>query len=145
MRTALLAGISAISLSLATSYGHASDLRLVTKALPQPQDPTAPPPYPKNWDSWLGQDFLTRLINYYALEWGHAEAPPDPTAPPSRRKDWSPAPQSSPPYPFTEWPYGGTTNLGVTRPSSVDSPLMVALSKTELGKALNAAHVQVYG
>jgi hypothetical protein len=105
----------------------------------------APPPYPKNWDRWLGQDFLTRLINYYALEWGHAEAPPDPKAPPSRRKDWSPAPQSSPPYPFTEWPYGGTTNLGVTRPSSVDSPLMVALSPTELGKALNAAHVQVYG
>ena len=145
MRTALFAGVSAISLSLANGHSYSAELPLVVKAAPQPQDPTAPPPYPKNWDRWLGQDFLTRLINYYALEWGHAEAPPDPTAPPSRRAGWSPSPQSSPPYPFTEWPYGGTTNLGVTRPSSVDSPLMVALSKTELGKALNAAHIQVYG
>jgi hypothetical protein len=47
--------------------------------------------------------------------------------------------------PFTEWPYGGTTAIGVTRPGSVDSPLKVALGNTPVGAAINAAHVQVYG
>jgi hypothetical protein len=105
----------------------------------------SPPPYPKDWDKGIGDDVWTRFINYYALEWVHDGPPPDPTAPPSRRAGWPPAPQSTPPYPFTEWPYGGATSVGVTRPSSVDSPLMVALSNTELGKAMNAAHIQVYG
>src|SRR5436309_5306236 len=100
MGTVLFAGISAIALLLASSYGHTAELPLVVKAPPQPQDPTPPPPYPKDWDKRLGQEFLTRLINYYALEWGHAEAPSDPNAPPSRRTGWSPAPQNSPPYPF---------------------------------------------
>ena len=79
-------------------------------------------------DPYLGTDFFSRFINYYRLEWGHEAAPADPKAPPSRRRDrsWPATPQSTPPMPFTEWPYGGTTNLGVTRPSSVDSPLMAA-------------------
>ncbi|WP_456790450.1 hypothetical protein [Bradyrhizobium sp. USDA 4472] len=77
-------------------------------------------------DSYLGSDFFTRFINYYRLEWNHDSAPADPKAPPSRRAEWPATPQSTPPMPFTEWPYGGTTNLGVTRPSSVDSPLMSA-------------------
>src|SRR5215467_1750983 len=102
-------------------------------------------PYPADWDKRIGEDFWTRFINYYALEWGHDGAPPDPTAPPGRRAGWPPAPQSTPPYPYTEWPYGGATSIGVTRPNSVDSPLMVALANTELGKSLNASHVQIYG
>ena len=88
---------------------------------------------------------FSRLVNYYALEWGRTEPPPDPTAPALRRSSWSPAPLPTPPYPFTEWPYGGTASIGVTRPNSVDSPLMVALSNTEVGKAMSAAHIQVYG
>jgi len=47
--------------------------------------------------------------------------------------------------PFTEWPYGGTQNIGKTIPNSVDSPFMVAIANTQLGKAMNDAHVQVYG
>jgi hypothetical protein len=98
-------------------------------------------------DAYLGDDLLTRFYRYYALEWGHDGPPSDPKAPPSRRSDavWPTTPQSTPPMPFTEWPYGGTTTIGVTRPSSVDSPLMVALGNTQLGTAMNAAHVQVYG
>src|SRR6516164_1205966 len=81
-------------------------------------------------DAYLGNDLLTRFYRYYALEWGHALSPSDPKAPPSRRSDavWPSTPQSPPPMPFTEWPYGGTTAIGVTRPNSVDSPLMVALA-----------------
>src|ERR1700755_2919899 len=77
-------------------------------------------------DAYLGTDFLSRFINYYRLEWGHEAAPSDPKAPPGRRDYWPAPPQSVPPMPFTEWPYGGTTALGVTRTSSVDSPLMAA-------------------
>ncbi|SDI26489.1 MULTISPECIES: outer membrane beta-barrel protein [Bradyrhizobium] len=96
-------------------------------------------------DAYLGSDFFSRFINYYRLEWGHDAAPADPKAPPSRRADWPGTPQTIPPYPFTEWPYGGSTALGVTRPSSVDSPLMVALGNTAAGSWMNDNHIQVYG
>src|SRR5450755_4042604 len=96
-------------------------------------------------DKYLGDGFFERLINYYRLEWGHEAPPADPKAPPGRRDHWPTTPQSTPPFPFTEWPYGGATALGVSRPSSVDSPLMVALANTGLGKAMNENHIQVYG
>ncbi len=96
-------------------------------------------------DTYLGDDFFTRLINYYRLEWGHDGPPSDPKAPPGRRDGWPTTPQTSPPMPFTEWPYGGSENLGVTRPATVDSPLMAALGNTAFGKAMSDAHIQVYG
>ena len=98
-------------------------------------------------DAYLGEDFATRFVRYYQLEWGKAVAPSDPKAPAGRRtdKEWPPTPQSTPPMPFSEWPYGGSVNIGVTRPNSVDSPLMVALANTPTGKAMNDAHIQVYG
>ena len=98
-------------------------------------------------DKYLGDDFVTRLYRYYELEWGKAVAPSDPSAPPGRRSDtaWPPTPQSSPPMPYTEWPYGGTQNIGVTRPNSVDFPLMVAIGNTKIGQAMSDAHIQVYG
>jgi hypothetical protein len=96
-------------------------------------------------EAWLGTDFISRLVNYYRLEWGHEAPPVDPKAPPASRADWPPTPQSIPPMPFSEWPYGGTTNLGVTRPSSVDSPLMAALGNTPFGQTLNDSHIQIYG
>ena len=96
-------------------------------------------------DANLGDGFFERLINYYRLEWGHEAAPVDPKAPPGRRDGWPATPLSIPPYPFTEWPYGAATSLGVSRPSTNDSPLMVALANTGLGKAMNANNVQLYG
>jgi Putative beta-barrel porin-2, OmpL-like. bbp2 len=96
-------------------------------------------------DPYLGTDFLSRFVNYYRLEWGHDAAPADPNAPASRRPEWPATPESTPPMPFTEWPYGGSTSLGVTRPSSVDSPLMAALGNTAAGQWMNDAHIQVYG
>jgi Putative beta-barrel porin-2, OmpL-like. bbp2 len=96
-------------------------------------------------DAYLGTSFFERLFNYYRLEWGHDAAPADPKAPPSRRTDWPTTPQSTPPMPFAEWPYGGSTNLGVTRPSSADSPLMAALGNTSVGNWMNENHIQVYG
>jgi hypothetical protein len=137
MKKLLLAGVSLAAIGL-SSGAQAAD-----------PCPYGGDPY-KNYsclDPYLGTDFLSRFINYYRLEWGHEAAPSDPKAPPSRRPESEvpPTPQSTPPMPFTEWPYGGSTNLGVTRPSSIDSPLMVALGNTAVGNWMNDAHIQVYG
>jgi Putative beta-barrel porin-2, OmpL-like. bbp2 len=96
-------------------------------------------------DTYLGHDVFTRLVNYYRLEWGHDSAPSDPKAPPSRRAYWPTTPESTPPMPFTEWPYGGSTSIGVTRPASIDSPLMNAISNTAPGSWMADNHIQVYG
>ena len=111
-------------------------------AAPDPRLPHALQPYPM---PDLGQGFFTRFFSYYAAEMGKAIAPTDPNAPTSRVDGWPPQPVSAPPMPFAEWPYGGTTNLGTNRPNSVDSPLMVALAPSGVGKALGDAHIQVYG
>ena len=96
-------------------------------------------------DTYLGEDFITRFFRYYKLEMGHAAAPSDPNAPPSHRNGWPATPQSTPPMPFTEWPYGAATALGVSKPNSVDSPLMVAIANTSAGKWLQKNHIQTYG
>jgi len=96
-------------------------------------------------DAYLGSGFFERLANYYKLEWGQAGPPSDPNAPPSRRDGWPATPETSPPMPFTEWPYGGSENIGVNRSGSVDSPLMVALGNTGIGNWMNSNGLQVYG
>ncbi len=104
-----------------------------TSALPPataaaaPQEPCTAESDPyKNYsclDAYLGDDFFTRLVNYYKLEWGQSSAPSDPNAPPSRIDGWPTTPQSTPPMPFTEWPYGGATSIGVTRPQLGRQPV----------------------
>jgi Putative beta-barrel porin-2, OmpL-like. bbp2 len=143
MKKFLLAGVSLATIGM-ISGASAADATLPVKAngCTYGGDPY------KNYsclDAYLGTDFVSWFLNYYKLEWGHEAAPADPKAPPSRRAYWPTTPQSTPPMPFTEWPYGGSTSLGVTRPSSVDSPLMVALSNTPAGQALSDSHIQIYG
>ena len=143
MKRLLLAGVSLAAMGLMGS-AYAADASMPTKT---PVCRGVVDPY-KNYaclDTYLGTSFWERFFNYYRLEWGHDAAPADPKAPPSRRAEWPATPQSIPPYPFTEWPYGGTTSLGVTRPSSVDSPLMAAISNTNVGSWMNDNHIQVYG
>lgn len=96
-------------------------------------------------DAYLGDDFFSRLYNYYKLEWGQSGPPTDPNAPPGRRADWPRTPETTPPMPFTEWPYGGTTALGVTRTGSADSPFMAAIGNTSVGNWLNDTGIQIYG
>ena len=109
-----------------------------------PKGPTTPvavtPPPPPD------PTFIGRLYHAYKDEWGLG-APPDapPGSPPSRRADFPPAPESSGPYPFTEWPFGGANGVGITTPNSVDSPLMTALAPTGFGQWLSDNHIQIYG
>jgi hypothetical protein len=95
--------------------GHASDSSSTHKRKAAPIDckaPDAPYQHYECLDAYLGDGFWERLINYYRLEYGHGAAPADPDAPPDRRKPYPPAPESVPPYPFTEWPYGGAEYIG---------------------------------
>lgn len=95
-----------------------------------------------------GDNFFTRLYHAYADEWGLPAWPvADPNAPPSRRgpDQIAAAPVSQPPYPFTDWPFGGSDGVAIATPNAVDSPFMRAISPTPVGKALEDAHIQIYG
>src|SRR5580698_10539096 len=96
-------------------------------------------------DQYLGDNPFVRFYRYYGLEMGQSGPPTDPNAPASRVDGWPRTPQTTPPMPFTEWPYGGSTAIGVTRTGSVDSPLMVAIANTGLGRWMNEWGFQVYG
>ena len=96
-------------------------------------------------DSYLGTGVWERISNYQSLEYGRDAAPVDPKAPPSRRDDQTPAAQTTPPMPFTEWPYGGTSPLGASLPGAVDSPLMVGVANTGFGKWMADNNIQTYG
>jgi hypothetical protein len=130
----------------ATGVVQAADTSSSSKAAIDCKAPDAPYKNYDCLDAYLGDGFFERMVNYYKLEWGHEGAPADPKAPPARRAGWGDAaPATTPPMPFTEWPYGGSTSIGVTRPSSADSPLMVAMANTTLGKTLNDNNMQIYG
>jgi len=96
-------------------------------------------------DKYLGDGIWDRFINYYELEWGQSGPPTDPKAPPTRRDYWPATPMTTPPMPFTEWPYGGEDSMGVTTPNSIDSPFMTAIANTSVGKWMSDNHFQVYG
>jgi len=96
-------------------------------------------------DTNLGSGVLERFINYYRLEWDEPGPPTDPNAPPSRRDGWPATPETTPPMPYTEFPNGAVTSIGVTRPNSVDSPLMMAIANTGVGQWLADNDFQVYG
>jgi hypothetical protein len=131
------AGAPISTASASTATAATADAVAEIQAQPAPAATSTMPDF--------GKGFLERFINYQAWELGKMGPPDDPSAPPSRRPDFPPQPQTTPPMPFSEWPHGATTPIGVTRPNSVDSPLMVALQPSAIGKALNDAHVQVYG
>jgi hypothetical protein len=152
MRLTLLASVSFCgSLALIPPLAHAqTPPATAPTAAPVAAPATCtgtPDPY-KNYacmDTYLGTNVFDRLYNYYRLEWGESGPPTDPNAPPGRKSGWTAAPETTPPMPFTDWPYGGTTALGGNRTGSVDSPLMVAIANTDAGKWLQDTGIQIYG
>jgi hypothetical protein len=132
--------------ALAVATGDPAGAKIIlADATPAPAK-TAPPA--DNPLAHLGTNPLVRFWNYQKLELGKASAPVDPNAPPppaSARPGWPVVPQTTPPMPFTDWPYGGTTLIGDNRTASVDSPLMVAIADTAPGKWLASTGIQAYG
>jgi hypothetical protein len=141
-----------MALALAAAAGaaaHAEDstgaiATAATDAQGSP-DTAAPAATPQPAAAPAQGNVISRLVDYYIHEWGKAGPDTDPNAPASRRTDYPAQPVTSPPYPFTEWPYGAATYLGANRPASVDSPLMQAIGPTALGKLMADANIQAYG
>ena len=65
-------------------------------------------------------NFLERFAHAYWDDWN--DAPTDSVEPPRRG---FPAPVTSPPFPFSDWPYGGSVVIG--KPWTQSGPLMQAL------------------
>jgi putative OmpL-like beta-barrel porin-2 len=96
----------------------------------------------------LGQSSPFDLfIKSYVDEWGKPPPAPDPKAPPTRWPETMlpPQPQTIPPYPFTEWPFGGASAIGATVPNSQGGALMKALAPTDFGKWLKSNNIEIYG
>ena len=90
---------------------------------------------------------LSRFLQAYADELGGKATPP----PGSERflarrpEPFPPAPVTQPPYPFTDWPFGGASTIGGAAPNQTISPLMTALAPTATGRLLVENGIQVYG
>lgn len=74
----------------------------------------------------LDNSFFHQLGRAYVADWS-GNSPGNPGTPPARR--WTPAPVSSPPYPFADWPIGGTPTIGV--PDTQTYPLMQAINENK--------------
>ena len=75
--------------------------------------------------------FFKRLWNFYRDDWsGSAESAPEP------KRRIPPAPINSPPFPFSDWQYGGAPVIGA--PDTNVYPLMQAINGA-------SSRVKVYG
>ena len=101
---------------------------------PDPQQ-TAPAPSGQspasNSDHTLTGNFFHRLAQFYSQDWAGTNP-----AGPSVTKRGLPAPEDSPPFPFSDWIYGGAPDIGA--PDGNTYPLMSALK-------LDSSRTKVYG
>jgi hypothetical protein len=84
-----------------------------------------------NTNSVLTGNFFHRLVQFYKQDW--AGTNPVRTSPAKRGL---PAPLDSPPFPFSDWGYGGSPNIGA--PDGNTYPLMSALN-------LENSRTKIYG
>lgn len=130
---------------LLSLLGGTMTLALATAALaqtPEPVPAASEPSAVSRADSFLGRFFAAYLDELN----GRPNAPPGADRYASRRDlPFPPAPVTQPPYPFTDWPFGGASTIGGAAPNQVISPLMTALAPTPVGRALVDSGIQVYG
>lgn len=102
-----------------------------------PQASSGSAPAPSFGEAQTG-GFFRRLAKAYTDDWkGQPASGPDP---PHRG---FPAPESNPPYPFTDWPYGGSVDIGAAYTSV--PPLMTALTAGSHGEFWKDSKIQMYG
>jgi hypothetical protein len=87
--------------------------------------------------------FFARFAQAYRDDWSAAQrnAPASAAETPKFRGD--PVPESAPPYPFGQWPIGGTVWIGY--PWTQASPLMTAIWEGPHGDWWKKTGVQIYG
>ena len=83
--------------------------------------------------------FFRRLGQAYLADWKGLSTDDDSS---TARRGY-PAPVSSPPFPFSDWPYGGSPVIGAADTSG--GPLMSALDSGEHGKFWQDNHIKIYG
>jgi hypothetical protein len=82
--------------------------------------------------------FFERLFRAYSDDWkGMADAGPEPP------RRGLPSPLNSPPFPNSDWSYGGAPDIGA--PDTNVPPLMTALYAGPNGQAWQDSHVKIYG
>ena len=98
----------------------------LTAALCHAQTAQPAPAAPVEQTSGPQGNFFERWADYYKQDW--RPAPPDPKAPapaaPATRNGTPPV--DSPPFPISDWPYGGSQDIGA--PDGNTYPLMTAIN-----------------
>jgi hypothetical protein len=82
--------------------------------------------------------FFSRFGKAYWTDWTGTQVE---SATPPRRG--FPAPVDSPPFPFSDWPYGGSPVIGV--PDTSGGPLMTAIYGSKYGKGWENSRIKMYG
>lgn len=95
----------------------------------------------------MNDDFFSRLFDAYADEFSPAPVQTAlESATPTRRPPPFPqSPLSSPPWPWTDWPFSGTNMIGGSTPNSVGNNLMKALHGTSVGNFLSDNNIEIWG
>ena len=86
--------------------------------------------------------FFRRFGEAYLYDW-HGTTPSIAQLPSDRRPGIDPAPVQGPPFPFADWPIGGTVWIG--SPWTQSSPLMQAIWSGPSGDAWKRSGIQIYG
>jgi len=94
---------------------------------------TLPSPAPQNQGG-----FFRRFARAYRDDWKGAND----NGPTPARRGW-PAPVDGPPFPFSDWPYGGSVTIGA--PWTQSGPLMQAIWSGKHGDAWKKSGIQIYG
>src|SRR5271165_6990494 len=140
MNTTIFARSTLLCALLATGILHRDSGRLhaqtVAEVSPSVLTGSAPDPVQGQKDERQG--FFHRWMRAYAEDW-KGTAPEVPEAP---RRGF-PAPLSSPPFPFSDWPYGGSPVIGA--PDTAGGPLVTAIYGGKDGQWWESSRVKIYG
>jgi hypothetical protein len=91
-------------------------------------------------DVQLQGNFFERFVQAYKYDW---RGTPASFGSPAPGKRGYPTPVTNPPYPFVDWPYGGSVDISA--PWTQSSPLMQAIWSGKHGDWWLKNRIQVYG
>ena len=132
----ILLGVSCIVQAQANSESVPAARPALDASAPRPTD-TARPVAPTAAAASPG-NFFQRFAKAYADDW---KATPSTDAGSKFRS--TPSPVDGPPFPFSDWPYGGS--MVISKPWTQSSPLMQAIWSGSSGERWKKSGVQIYG
>jgi hypothetical protein len=101
----------------------------------QEQRPASPlPDAPKPAESHR-KNFFIRLADFYRQDWWPTPSPAPATAAPAPARRGLPSPFDSPPFPNSDWSYGGSPVIG--EPDTNTYPLMTAIDQDRSRTIIN--------